>query len=219
MQPQDVSILIADDHKMVRTGLRLMLSLQSGYYNFLVSEAKNGEEAISKSIKNDYDVILLDYNMPGFKGDDVVSRILVHKPGAKIMMLSNFNEKSFVSSCVNNGAKSYLLKDVETDELVKAIETVKQGKTYFSEEIAEKLYSEDGQTVTSQSFRTKLGLSKRQIEILRLLSSEMTNDEIAKKLGLSKRTVDTHRQNLLQKLSAKNTVGLIKFAIHNNIAS
>lgn len=219
MYIQDISILIADDHKMVRTGLRLMLTHQTEQYNFFITEAENGEEAIQKALKKDYDIILLDYNMPRFKGDEVVNRILIHKPYMKIIMLSNFDERSFITSSISNGARGYMLKDVDTTELLKAIETVLDGGTYFSHHVSDKLYNEDTQYSDIVSLTTKLGLSKRQIEILRLLADEFTNEEISKKLGISKRTVDTHRQNLLHKLKAKNTAGLIKFAIHNHIVN
>jgi DNA-binding NarL/FixJ family response regulator len=220
MKTHDINLLIADDHKMVRNGLRLMLSLQQNQgFNFLITEATNGDEAITKALKKDFDIILLDYNMPRFKGSDVVARIMMHKPYSKVIMLSNYDEKSFIKTCITNGARGYILKDIDTTELISAIETVLDGGTYFSPQARVKLYDEETVKTDVDILSARLGLSKREIEILRLITSELTNEEIGKKLEISKRTVDTHRQNLLYKLKVKNTVGLIKFAVANNITT
>lgn len=218
MKTHDINLLIVDDHKMVRNGLRLMLSLQQNQgFNFLITEATNGDEAITKALKKDFDIILLDYNMPKFKGSEVVSRIMMHKPYTKVIMLSNYDEKSFIKTCISNGARGYILKDIDTTELINAIETVLDGGTYFSPQARIKLYDEEKSKPDLDSLSAKLGLSKREIEILRLITNELTNEEIGRQLDISKRTVDTHRQNLLYKLKVKNTVGLIKFAVANNI--
>jgi DNA-binding NarL/FixJ family response regulator len=214
----DINVLIADDHKLVRTGLRLMLTMQQNpEYNFLITEAVDGDEAITKALKKDFDIILLDYQMPRFKGDEVISRIILHKPAAKIIILSNYDEKGFIDSCVQSGAKGFVLKDIESAELMKAIDKVLDGGTYFSSAVREKLYNDESSRKKEAELLAKLGLSKRELEVLRLLTKEYTNEEISKELNISKRTVDSHRQNLLYKLKAKNTVGLIKFAINNHV--
>ncbi len=213
----DINILIADDHKLVRTGLRLMLTMQNQEYNFLITEATNGDEAITKALKKDFDIILLDYQMPRFKGDEVIARILLHKPASKIIVLSNYDEKGFIDACVQAGAKGYVLKDIESAELLKAIENVLDGRTYFTDTVREKLYNEENSRKKEADLILKLGLSKREFEILQLITKEYTNEEIGKELNISKRTVDSHRQNLLYKLKVKNTVGLIKFAINNHV--
>lgn len=213
----DVNILIADDHKLVRTGLRLMLTMQNKGCNFLITEATDGDEAITKALKKDFDIILLDYQMPKFKGDEVIARILLHKPASKIIVLSNYDEKGFIDACVQAGAKGYVLKDIESDELLKAIDKVLDGRTYFTSAVREKMYNEETSRKKEAELILKLGLSRREFEILRLITKEYTNEEIGKELKISKRTVDSHRQNLLYKLKVKNTVGLIKFAINNHV--
>jgi DNA-binding NarL/FixJ family response regulator len=214
----DINVLIADDHKLVRTGLRLMLTMsQKPEYNFFITEAVDGEDALTKALKKDFDIILLDYQMPRFQGDEVIARILLHKPTAKIIILSNYDEKGFIDSCMKSGAKGYILKDIESEELLKAIDKVLCGKTYFSADVMEKLYDDESSRKKIVKLLQKLGLSQRELQILQLIAKEYTNDEIGKRLKISKRTVDSHRQNLLHKLKAKNTVGLIKFAINNNI--
>ncbi len=218
MNPIDINILIADDHKMIRDGLRLMLSLRNNDYNFFITEATNGSEAINICLKKDFDIVLLDYKMPKFNGDDVVQRIRMYKPQSRIIILSNYDEQSFIESSVNMGANGYILKNIDTEDLIEAIRTVLNGGSYFSEPvIAGANVKEPSPKRDLKVLSREIGLSSREIEVLRLIASEYTNEEIAQKLKISKRTVDTHRMNMLFKLRAKNTVGLIKFAYANNI--
>lgn len=215
----DVNILIADDHKMIRDGLRLMLSLQNKEFNFFITEATNGGEAIALCLKKDFDIVLLDYQMPKFNGDDVAQRIRIYKPKSKIIILSNYDERSFVQSSVSKGVSGYILKDINTEDLLTAIRTVLDGGTYFSANVHGKIFEEKDQVPEKdiKQLSRQLGLSSREIEVLQLIANELTNEEIAQKLTISKRTVDTHRMNLLFKLRAKNTVGLIKFAYNNKL--
>jgi DNA-binding NarL/FixJ family response regulator len=215
----DVNVLIADDHKMIRDGLRLMLSLQNKKMNFFISEANDGAEAISMAIRKDFDVILMDYKMPKFSGDNAAQRILMHKPASKVIMLSNYDERAFVQNSVRSGAMGYLLKDVNTDELVTAINTVMHGETYFATAIHDKLPGTPSKEneVDFKRMSKQLGISEREVEVLLLISDEMTNEEIGLKLKISKRTVDTHRQNLLFKLKVKNTAGLVKYVYSNRL--
>jgi DNA-binding NarL/FixJ family response regulator len=215
----DVNVLIADDHKMIRDGLRLMLSLQNKKMNFFISEATDGAEAISMAIRKDFDVILMDYKMPKFSGDNAAQRILMHKPASKVIMLSNYDERAFVQNSVRSGAMGYLLKDVTTDELVTAINTVMHGENYFATAIHDKLPGSPSKEneVDFKRLSKQLGISEREVEVLLLISDEMTNEEIGLKLKISKRTVDTHRQNLLFKLRVKNTAGLVKYVYSNRL--
>ncbi|HMU57528.1 MAG TPA: response regulator transcription factor [Chitinophagaceae bacterium] len=215
----DVNILIADDHKMVRDGIRLMLSLQNNKINFFISEAADGGEAVSLALRKSFDIILMDYRMPVFNGDEAIRRILLYKPESRILVLSSGVNPLIVQAVVKSGAKGFILKDVGTDELVDAIGTVINGGTYYSAGLDEDL-SVAGTEVTPVDIKSKckqLGISMRELEILKYISNEYTNDEIASKLDISKRTVDTHRQNLINKLKVKNTAGLVKFAFANNL--
>ncbi len=215
----EIRVLIADDHKMIRDGLRLMLTLQNKKINFYINEAKDGAEAIELAIKKDFDVILLDYKMPKFNGDSATQRILIHKPDSKIIIFSNYDERAFIQSAVQSGAKGYLLKDVTTEELVLAITTVLKGENYFASAVQDKLPGAQGleSSIDFKKMGKQLGISEREVEILLLIADEMTNEEISQKLKISKRTVDTHRQNLLTKLKVKNTAGLVKFVYSNRL--
>lgn len=219
MLVNDVNILIADDHKMIRDGIRLMLSLQSNKINFFISEAADGGETVSLALRKNFDIILMDYRMPVFNGDEAIRRILLYKPESKILVLSSGVNPLIVQAVVKSGAKGFILKDVGTDELVEAIGTVINGGTYFSAGLDEDI-TDRGVEENSVDIKTKckqLGISMRELEILKFISNEYTNDEIASKLDISKRTVDTHRQNLMNKLKVKNTAGLVKFAFANNL--
>lgn len=206
-----ISLLIVDDHQMVRDGIRVMLESQQGYWGFDITEADSGEEAIHKVLRNNFDVIIVDYQMPGISGAETVKNIMMYRPESKVLALSNYDELSYISNMLTAGAKGYVLKNIEPSQLLLAIQAIMDNRPYYSNEVAIKLLDADRNNVrtgTPESY----GLTKREVEILRRIALEMTNDEIAADLQIAKRTVDSHRQNLLNKLHVKNTVGLIKAA-------
>lgn len=161
----------------------------------------------------------MDYRMPVFNGDEAIRRILLYKPESKILVLSSGVNPLILQAVVKSGAKGFILKDVGTDELIEAIGTVINGGTYFSAGLDEDITHRgvEGGSVDIKTKCKQLGISMRELEILKFISNEYTNDEIASKLDISKRTVDTHRQNLMNKLKVKNTAGLVKFAFANNL--
>ncbi|MBK6937792.1 MAG: response regulator transcription factor [Chitinophagaceae bacterium] len=219
MMLNDVNILIVDDHKMIRDGIRLMLSLQHNKINFFITEAGDGGEAVSLALRKNFDIILMDYRMPVFNGDEASRRILMYKPDSKILILSGDSNSAMFQNVVKCGAKGFLLKTISTDDLIDAISTVIDGGTYFSSGFNEDntiSFSEINSIDTKTRCR-QLGISIRELEILKYIANEFTNDEIASKLKISKRTVDTHRQNLMNKLKVRNTAGLVKFAYANNL--
>jgi DNA-binding NarL/FixJ family response regulator len=144
-------------------------------------------------------------------GLETLKKIRLYKKDLKVLALSNYDEVSNVKIMMNEGANGYVLKNIEPSQLVHAIESVLGGKPYYSNEVAVKLI--DSANDTGKSINAKKSdLTEREVEILKLIAHELTNDEIAQKLFISKRTVDTHRQHLLKKLQVKNTAGLIKAA-------
>jgi DNA-binding NarL/FixJ family response regulator len=206
-----INLLIADDHQMVRDGIKVMLQSKKDVFQFVIDEAENGEEAIKKVSKKSYDVILMDYRMPDMSGAETTENILRTQPRIKILALSNYDELPYVERMIAAGAKGYVLKNIEPTQLLVAIKTIMEGNTYYSNEVSTKLLDSQGKKAVSHILE-KHGLTKRELEVLRMIAQEMTNEEIAEKLFVGKRTVDTHRQNLLNKLHARNTVGLIKAA-------
>jgi DNA-binding NarL/FixJ family response regulator len=206
-----ISLLIVDDHQMVRDGIKVMLESQQGYYKFDITESDSGEDAINKVLRKNFDGIIVDYQMPGISGAETVKSIMMYRPDSKILALSNYDELSYISNMLNAGAKGYVLKNIEPSQLLLAIQNIMEDRPYYSNEVAVKLLEAERNNIrtgTPESY----GLTKREMEILKRIALEMTNDEIAADLQIAKRTVDSHRQNLLNKLHVKNTVGLIKAA-------
>jgi DNA-binding NarL/FixJ family response regulator len=217
MEPpiKTIRLLIIDDHQMVRDGIRVMLESRENFLRFEIDEAENGEIAVRKILKKEFDIVLIDYQLPGMNGVETLQKIRLYKKDIKVLALSNYDEFSYVRSMINEGANGYILKNIEPSQLIHAIESVIAGKPYYSNEVALKLI--DAKSSDKAIMADKGGLSNREVEILKMIALEMTNDEIAKSLFISKRTVDTHRQNLLKKLHVKNTAGLIKAAYSFNL--
>ena len=220
-----LKILIADDHKLVREGIKITLSQSNSLFEFdRMDEASNGEEAVIKAEVFDYDLIFMDINMPILDGIEATKKIKSEKKREnKIIALSMHSEEFQIKSMIKAGASGYILKNTGLEELNRAIKTVINGNKFYSNEVALKLLGDfkedDDNSILSPSKPVvKIAeLSNREIQVLRLIASEFTNAEIAKKLKLSRRTIDSHRYNIVNKLHVKNTAGLIKFAIKNNL--
>ena len=206
-----VRLLIVDDHQMVRDGIRIMLETKENFLRFEIDEAENGEVAIQKVLKKGYDIVLMDYQLPGMNGTETLQQLRLYKKDLKVLALSNYDEFSYVKSMVSHGANGYILKNIDPSQLLQAITSVLAGTPYYSNEVALKLI-DSAKYPEKEEQDSRGGLSKREIEVLRMIALEMTNDEIARSLFISKRTVDSHRQNLIKKLQVKNTAGLIKVA-------
>jgi DNA-binding NarL/FixJ family response regulator len=214
--PRIVNLLIIDDHKMIRDGISVMLNSLRKFYEFNITEAESGEEAIKVVSKADFDVVIIDYRLPGMTGAETVQNILKYKPGMRILALSNYDELAYIQSMLSAGAMGYILKNIDPTQLHSAIKTVLDNKQYYSNEVAIKLIDGHTQGLAKPPVQRNR-LTRRELEVLRLIAMEMTNEEIARQLSVGKRTIDTHRQNLLQKLHAKNTVGLTKAAYELNL--
>jgi len=206
-----VHVLIVDDHKMVRDGLKVMLASLKKWMHFKVMEAESGEQALLKITRNPFDLIILDYNMPGISGTETIYRMLRFKPTMNILALSNYDELSYIQDMMDAGAKGYVLKNIEPAEMLNAVKTILSGKKYYCNDVAIKLLEAEEEK-TMEKIRSKKILTRRESEVLQMIAAGMTNDEIAQKLFVAKRTVDTHRQNLIRKLDVKNTVGLLRAA-------
>ncbi len=211
-----IKILLTDDHKMIRDGLKVMLEMYNGKYTFVMDEASSGEAAVDKIRKNDYDIVLLDYQLPGMNGAETARVVMQIKPGTKILALSNYNECAYIDKMMKgHKAKGYILKNIGQEELIKAIETVLSNKIYYSNEISLTLMNRGklDSGIKSENGSYEL-LTKREIEVLRLIAEENTNETIANTLSISKRTVDSHRQHIMFKLGVRNSVGLVKAALN-----
>ncbi|MEI9809103.1 MAG: response regulator transcription factor [Bacteroidota bacterium] len=131
-----IRLLIVDDHQMVRDGIRVMLESKENFFRFEIDEAENGEIAIGKILKKDFDIILIDYQLPGMNGKQTLQKIRLYKKEIKVLALSNYDEFSYVKSMMSEGANGYILKNIEPAELIRAVESVLAGKEYYSNEVS-----------------------------------------------------------------------------------
>jgi DNA-binding NarL/FixJ family response regulator len=212
----DIKYLITDDHKIFRQGLRLALN----NYPILkfIGEAGNGLELLSLLEAQVPDVILLDLKMPQMDGMEVLKKIRVKYPDIKILILTMYDEEHFVLHLIEAGANGYLLKNAEPDEIHLAIQTVMETDYYFNDLVSSAMLRNMLQK-TKIANRVKIGvkLSDKEEEVLKLICEERTAAEIAKEIFLSQRTVEGIRSLLLEKTGARNTAGLVLYAIKNGI--
>ncbi|TDW97076.1 response regulator [Dinghuibacter silviterrae] len=202
-------ILIADDHRMIREGLFAMLPKSTATIHYVIDVAETTEEAIERSRERNYDIILMDFHLPGIGGPKATEIILRRNPHTRVLTLSSYDERAYVDKMLQAGARGYILKNVEPDTLVIAIKTVLAGKLFFSNEIALKLMQPPMVLGNDEPPR----LSPREQEVLMLIRAGLKGRQIAIKMGISPRTVFKHRLSLMTKLGAHNAVELAQAAL------
>ncbi len=206
MGKEKIKLLIADDHVILRDGI---VSLFQTEETFLVAgTAGTGYEVLELIEKYEYDVCLLDINMPGLDGMETARKVREKRPLMKIIMLTTYNDREIIAELVHIGVAGYLLKNSDKQELVEAVNKVMKGRHYFSAEV-ENIILEG---LTSGKTADVITLTERELEVVRLLAKEFTNDKIADQLHISYRTVETHRKNIMQKTKSHNLAGLLNFA-------
>jgi len=209
-------ILLVDDHQLIIDGLRGFIASTTGYV--VVGEANTGTEAIKLSDVLQPHVILMDIEMPEMSGIQASLEIKKKHPECKIIIVSMHNEKQLIKKLIDQGADGYLLKNSQQKEVLEAIETVLNGKVYFSQDVTLSLLDKSNSSLSSNSDVVSIAqLTEREIEILKLIAQGMTNKEVGDNLNISHRTVDTHRTNLMKKLDITNVAGLIRFAFKNGL--
>ncbi|HVK96373.1 MAG TPA: response regulator transcription factor [Flavisolibacter sp.] len=209
-----VKILIADDHKLLLDGISSLLEDEEGIE--IVAKAFNGIEVLDILKTKECDICLLDISMPELDGIATAKLIKERNPSVKVMMLTTYNDREFVEELVDIGVFGYLLKNSTKEELVQAIRKVYSGGMYFSDEVQQTLFR-DYVKLTREKNQKDVMLTHREVEILKLLAKEFTNEKIAKELNISYRTVETHRKNLLHKTDSHNLAGLLKYAYSKNL--
>jgi DNA-binding NarL/FixJ family response regulator len=205
-----VNVFIIDDHPMVVEGLQSLLSRLENIQ--VTGSVSNAFDAIPFIQENTPDVVLLDINLPEISGIDLCKKIHHHFPSIKILGMSTFSERSYISRMIENGASGYLIKSASGEEIAEAINTIQEGKIYLSvamEHMARPLSVFPSDTLPA--------LTKREKEVLQLISEGLTNNQVAEKLFISPLTVDSHRKNLLTKLNVNNTASLIKLAVQHGL--
>jgi DNA-binding NarL/FixJ family response regulator len=211
-----VRIIIADDHQMFIDGIKSLLINEKDIK--VIGEALNGKEVLSLLEKKPADIILLDVNMPEMDGIEATKLIRRQHPDVKILMLTMYNNQEFIFGLMNAGASGYILKNTGKKELLEAIKSVTEGKTYYSKEVTETILQNFSKTPAEQS-ADLAHLTEREKDVLKLIAQEFNTHEIAEQLFISTNTVETHRKNLLSKIKAKNIAGLVKFAIQTGLIS
>jgi DNA-binding NarL/FixJ family response regulator len=205
-------IFLVDDHTIVRDGLRALLANEPNIT--IVGEASNGQELLDRLATTPADVILLDANMPVLDGLATTQRLRVEYPQVRVLILSMLAHERYIGQLFDAGASGYVLKSAEKDEILSAIQMVISGRQFLCSDLGlnmlrKVLAKEDEPDETTKASR----LSRRESEVLQLLSEGLTTNEIAEKLFTSKRTIETHRQNILEKTQTKNTAALIRMAV------
>ena len=200
------SVLLVDDHRILLDGMKNLL--QEPYE--VKATASSGQEALELIKNQDFDILITDYEMPGINGLDLVKAMSAAQPEAKIIVLSMHDDPSVVRELFRAGASGYILKKDTSNSITTALQKITEGKRFMSDAIAEMLLNDNTEDHVGP-------LTPREIEILKLVTREMSSKQIAEVLFISERTVETHRKNILKKTGATNLAGLVKYAYVNNI--
>lgn len=212
-----ITLLIADDHKLVREGLKQLLELEGDIS--VIDQAGNGKEAIEKTLEYKPDILLLDINMPEVNGIDVLRRLKDMGVNTRIIMLTIHDDKEYIFETIKIGADGYMIKDSDADTLIKAIREVKKGSTYIQPSIAklvaEGLNGKDEETI--DRINKIRSLTKREYEVLTLIAEGLNNKDIADKLFISEKTVKNHVSSIFKKIGVNDRIQAAIFAFKNNI--
>ena len=207
-----IDVLLTDDHALVRTGIRRLLEDSNKVR--IVGEADCGEDSVTLAQQLKPDVILMDVNMPGIGGVEACRRILQRNPAQKIIVLTIHNEQTFPKRMLEIGARGYLTKECGVDEMLHAIEQVYKGGNYIAPSIAQQL----ALSLLPGNEKNPIDrLSRREFQVMLMISHGLTNAAISEKLCLSPKTVSTYRLRLLEKLGAQNEVDLVKIAVEQGM--
>lgn len=218
MQTNHLQIAIADDQSIFRKGV--ISSLDQYTHLNIVCEAENGTELLAQLAENHVDIVLLDMKMPDMDGVEACKKIKQLFPSVKVIGLSVYDHHYYIASLFEAGGSGYLLKDIDPEEIVKAIDTVHTEGVYFHEKasipLIKQLMAIDHPSVY-YAIDHSIPLKNYEIDIIKLIAQEFTAVEISEKLELSKRTVENYKANIMSKIGAKNTAGIVTYAIKKGI--
>lgn len=210
-----IKLIIADDHRLIRDGMKSLLATETDIE--VIAEAENGLELLQVLENLDPDVVLIDVTMPKLNGIEAAAIIKEKFKSVNVVFLSMHEEPEYIFKCVQTGACSYLMKNVDKDELLTAIRKAAKGIKYFNAHVTALLAQ--GITEMRDQAKEKIELTPRELEVMQAVSEGLSTKQIADKLFISTRTVETHRMNLLKKFDAQNTAELIRLALDRKLIS
>ena len=214
----NVRILLVDDHKMMRDGLRAILNRREDFE--VVGEADDGRSALSLVSATSPDVVVMDVGMPHMNGIEATRRIQKEAPNARVVALSTHSDRRYVQNMIAAGAAGYVLKEAASEDLLRAVDAVARGESYLSSQITGVVFDSLRASRTSRDATSAYSLlGAREREVLQLLAEGMTSKEIAARLSLSTKTVETHRRNISQKLGLHSIAALTKFAVREGLTT
>ncbi len=209
-----IPILIADDHGVLRAGLRALLSAESDLE--VIADADNGIDALKLAEELQPEIVLLDVNMPGMGGIEVTRRLKEILPEARVLILTVHEDESLFQEAMQAGASGYIIKRAVESELIDAIRAVKRGDLYVHPAMTRVLLREISPTVAANKDEPVEALTRREIDVLKLIAQGYTNRQTAEALSISVRTVESHRANLMGKLNLRSRVDLVRYAKEHN---
>lgn len=214
-----IKIMLVDDHRIIRDGLKKYLLNDIDFE--VVGEAENGVKALKILGKKDVDIVLSDLNMPEMDGLALTENIMEHHPNTKVIILTMLDEPHYIKQLMGSGAEGYLFKNSGVDEVKKAIKKVYSGDTFLSDEVTNSLTQYVIKRKQSNPRNKRFGfvarLSERELEVLKWIVKEKSNQEIADILFISVRTVDAHKRNMIEKTGSRNIAGLVMYAITHQL--
>lgn len=210
-----INLLLVDDHELVRKGLTLMLETQKNI-DLKITPANNGRDAIKLLNEKNFDLVILDVNMPVMDGISTLKQIKEQEINVPVLMLTMHKEEDLIKDALTKGAAGYILKNSNLEEITRAIVTTLKRDRYLSNEVAEILFKQGNENQPTL-IQNEFNLTLREIQIISMLVKEMTSKEIGDQLFISKRTVDGHRNKIMEKIGVKSAVGLVKFAVKYGI--
>ncbi len=210
-----ITVLLAEDHTIVREGLRKMLDLEADLQ--VIGEAQNGRQAVTLAAKLAPDVVLMDIAMPHLNGLEATRQIRKALPATKVLILSAHSDDAYVNNAVDSGAFGFLLKQTSALDVCRAIREVHHGKTFFSPSISRRLERINPHSPGRAGLPKDSQITSREMEVLQLIAEGKTNKEIGSDLGIGIKTVEKHREHLMEKLDIHDTAGLTRYAIATGI--
>ncbi|GEP52428.1 DNA-binding response regulator [Flavobacterium noncentrifugens] len=216
MSTKKIRIFLADDHQVLIDGMKSVLATTSDLE--FVGSASNGLNVIADAVKTKTDILVIDINMPEKDGISLLKDYSQNEFPFRIIVLSSYDDIKLIKEVMKLGASGYLTKQCAGEDILEAIHTVANGEFYYCKTVRDKIFASFANPQKNNSGSNSHSvLTERELEIIKLISMEYSGKEIGEALSISSHTVETHRKNLMKKLEVKNTIGLVKYALKNNL--